>query len=134
MRYWLSAVLLASVFITGCASSGPKNPPQQVVNPAIQDSPAEPPAVSTAAAAAPEPAKPEPEPPVAEPEPAPAPKPESRIHRVWIFETLWGISKKYYGDGRYWETIYEANKDQISDPKLIYPLQELVIPELENGN
>jgi nucleoid-associated protein YgaU len=33
-----------------------------------------------------------------------------------------------YGDYRKWTLIYEANKDKIRDPDLIFPNQELVIP------
>ena len=33
-----------------------------------------------------------------------------------------------YGDYRKWTLIYEANKDRIRDPDLIFPNQELVIP------
>ena len=33
-----------------------------------------------------------------------------------------------YGDYRKWTLIYEANKDRIKDPDLIFPSQELVIP------
>ena len=33
-----------------------------------------------------------------------------------------------YGDFRFWEAIYIANADQINDPNLIYPGQQLKIP------
>lgn len=33
-----------------------------------------------------------------------------------------------YGDWRKWTRIYEANRDQIKDPNLIYPNQVLTIP------
>lgn len=36
-------------------------------------------------------------------------------------DTLWGISKKFFGDGRAWPKLYESNKDTISNPNLIYP-------------
>lgn len=35
-------------------------------------------------------------------------------------DSLWAISKKYYGDGSQYTKIYEANKDKIRDPNLIY--------------
>ncbi len=46
-------------------------------------------------------------------------------------ESLWRISKKkeIYGKGSKWTKIYDANRDKIKDPDLIYPGQELVIPE-----
>jgi len=43
---------------------------------------------------------------------------------------LWKIAKFWwiYRDGRKWKQIYEANKDKIKDPNLIYPGQVLTIP------
>lgn len=43
---------------------------------------------------------------------------------------LWKIANSVavYGDGSKWPAIYEANKDQITDPDLIYPNQVFVIP------
>ena len=65
----------------------------------------------------------------------PAPVPESKIHKVWIWQEsgdcLWNLSKKYYGDPKYWKKIYLANKDKIKDPRVIFPRQQLVIPPLE---
>jgi len=34
----------------------------------------------------------------------------------------------HHGGGLTWQDIYEANKDQISDPNMIHPGQELRIP------
>ena len=45
--------------------------------------------------------------------------------------TLWGISRKNYGLGRLYVRIYEANKDQIDDPDLIFPGQIFVVPSEE---
>ena len=36
---------------------------------------------------------------------------------------------EWYGDITKWTKIYQANKDQIRNPDLIYPAQELLIPE-----
>jgi len=43
---------------------------------------------------------------------------------------LWKIANSVavYGDGSKWPRIYEANKDKIRDPDLIYPNQVFVIP------
>jgi len=53
-------------------------------------------------------------------------------HKVWIWQEtgdcLWNLAKKYYGDGKKWRRIYNANKDQIEDPNVIYPKQILYIP------
>ncbi len=43
-------------------------------------------------------------------------------------DSLWAIAKKYYGDGAKYTKIYNANKDNIKNPSLIYPGQKLVIP------
>lgn len=55
-------------------------------------------------------------------------KPEQKTHTVRKGDTLWGISKKYYGNGSKWTKIYDANKDKIKNPNLIYPNQVFVIP------
>ena len=41
---------------------------------------------------------------------------------------LWRISRVIYGDGDRYTVIYEANKDQIRDPNIIYPGQILMTP------
>jgi len=43
-------------------------------------------------------------------------------------DCLWNIAKVYYGDGSKYTKIYNANKDKIKNPSLIYPGQKLVIP------
>lgn len=43
---------------------------------------------------------------------------------------LWRISKVIYGDGLKYAMLYEANKDQIRDPDLIYPGQVFRTPEV----
>lgn len=42
--------------------------------------------------------------------------------------TLWAIAKSQYGEGLYFVRVYEANKDRIRDPDLIYPGQIFDIP------
>ena len=49
-------------------------------------------------------------------------------HVVGKGDTLWGIAEEYLGSGFKWNEVYEANKDKVSDPNLIYVGQELVIP------
>jgi nucleoid-associated protein YgaU len=44
-------------------------------------------------------------------------------------DCLWYVAKKYYNNGRQWKKIYDANKDQINDPDLIYPGQVLKVPK-----
>lgn len=43
-------------------------------------------------------------------------------------DTLWAIAKKYYSNGAQYTNIYNANKDKIKNPNLIYPGQKLTIP------
>lgn len=43
-------------------------------------------------------------------------------------DTLWGISARFLGNGARWKEIYEANRDKIKSPNLIYPGQTFVIP------
>jgi nucleoid-associated protein YgaU len=44
-------------------------------------------------------------------------------------DSLSKIALRYYGDAQEWKRIFEANRDQIQDPDLIHPGQELRIPE-----
>lgn len=43
--------------------------------------------------------------------------------------TLWGIASKNYGDGVLFVRVFEANKDRIKDPDLIYPGQVFTVPD-----
>jgi nucleoid-associated protein YgaU len=43
-------------------------------------------------------------------------------------DSLSKIAKREYGDANKWRAIYEANRDLIKDPDLIYPGQELKVP------
>ncbi|WP_186393826.1 MULTISPECIES: LysM peptidoglycan-binding domain-containing protein [unclassified Pannonibacter] len=43
-------------------------------------------------------------------------------------DNLWNISRRLYGTGFRYTTIYQANKDQIRNPDLIYPGQVFLTP------
>ena len=43
-------------------------------------------------------------------------------------DSLSKIAKREYGDAQQWHRIYEANRDIIKDPDLIYPGQQLKVP------
>ena len=43
--------------------------------------------------------------------------------------TLWGISRKRYGRGILYVQVFEANRDKIRDPDLIYPGQVFSLPD-----
>jgi nucleoid-associated protein YgaU len=42
--------------------------------------------------------------------------------------SLWRISRRVYGEGLRFSVIYQANRDQIREPDLIYPGQIFVLP------
>jgi Uncharacterized protein containing LysM domain len=42
---------------------------------------------------------------------------------------LWGFAKRFYGDGILYTLIYEANRDRINDPNLIFPGQVFTVPD-----
>jgi len=64
----------------------------------------------------------------------PAPKREElpetpTTYTVVRGDSLWKISKKFYGTGSKWRTIYNANRSLIGgNPNLIHPGQVLKIP------
>ena len=64
---------------------------------------------------------------------AQARQPAARTYTVKSGDSLSAIAKKEYGDAGAWRRIFEANRDQISDPDLIHPGQELKIPANEGG-
>ena len=61
-------------------------------------------------------------------ETSPAPKVTPKTHKVVKGDTLWGISKKYYGDGSKYMKIFNANTGVLKNPNLIYVGQVLTIP------
>lgn len=54
--------------------------------------------------------------------------PKTTTYTVKSGDTLWAIAKKYYGDGSKYTKIFEANKDKIKNPNLIYVGQVFKIP------
>ena len=70
--------------------------------------------------------------PAAKPAPVPTPKPQIELvdeYSVGEGETLWTISAQpqVYGEGLLWPLLYQANRDQIKDPRQIFPGQTLDI-------
>ncbi|ANB19430.1 LysM peptidoglycan-binding domain-containing protein [Dokdonella koreensis] len=53
---------------------------------------------------------------------------EKETYTVVKGDTLSKIAKKFYGNANRWRAIFEANRDQISNPDLIKPGQVLTIP------
>jgi len=71
---------------------------------------------------------------VTPPAPKPAPKPQPKVEPATSYsvgegETLWTISAnpKVYNEGLLWPLLYQANRDQIKDPRQIFPGQALSI-------
>ena len=58
-----------------------------------------------------------------------SPEPKQDItYTVKRGDCLYNIAKKFYGNGSKYTKIYEANKDKIKNPNLIYAGQVFVIP------
>ncbi len=55
--------------------------------------------------------------------------PPVRAVTVQPGSTLWQIATDTYGQGVLYVRVYEANRDQIRDPDLIYPGQVFTLPE-----
>jgi nucleoid-associated protein YgaU len=58
-----------------------------------------------------------------------APAPSGQRYTVVKGDSLSKIAKRVYGDAQQWRKIYEANRDQIKNPDLIYPGQTFTIPD-----
>ena len=54
--------------------------------------------------------------------------PTGKTYTVVKGDSLSKIAKREYGDAQKWHQIYEANRDIIKDPDLIYPGQILRLP------
>jgi len=70
--------------------------------------------------------------PAAPPELAPTPT-SSGTYVVVKGDSLSKIAQRQYGKASQWRRIYEANRDVIKDPDLIYPGQQLRIPAAEKA-
>jgi len=58
-----------------------------------------------------------------------APSVTFRVKTVQPGSTLWAIAKESYGEGIEYFKVFEANKERIRDPDLIYPGQVFEIPD-----
>ena len=57
-----------------------------------------------------------------------APSAQPTTYTVKSGDSLSKIAKHVYGDADKWHAIYEANKDKIKNPGLIYPGEVLTLP------
>jgi nucleoid-associated protein YgaU len=55
--------------------------------------------------------------------------PAARTYTVAAGDNLSKIAKRFYGNSNKWKRIFEANRDTIENPDLIYPGQVLKIPD-----
>ncbi len=51
-----------------------------------------------------------------------------RFYEIQKGDTLWAIAKQFLGNGNKYTDIFEANREVIKDPDLIYPGQKIRIP------
>lgn len=54
--------------------------------------------------------------------------PNAKTYTVKEGDCLWNIAKKYYGNGAEYTKIFNANKDKLDNPNLIYVGQVLTLP------
>ena len=50
------------------------------------------------------------------------------VYTVRRGDTLWAIAKRYFGSGLRYPTIFQDNRETISDPDLIHPQQQVKVP------
>jgi len=59
----------------------------------------------------------------------PGPSGAARRLHVVQGDNLWNIARAHYGDGWRFTVVFEANREQIRDPNLIYPGQVFTLPK-----
>jgi nucleoid-associated protein YgaU len=62
---------------------------------------------------------------------APEPEDETEFYVIQAGDSLSKIAKQYYDDAQKYTLIFEANREVIGEPDLIYPGQTIRIPKLE---
>jgi nucleoid-associated protein YgaU len=65
---------------------------------------------------------------------APPAEEVTEFYTVRSGDTLSKIAKQFYGDAGKYPGIFEANKEVIKDPNLIYPVQMIRIPKISGIN
>lgn len=53
---------------------------------------------------------------------------QTEVHTVQPSDSLWNIAVQVYNDGYQWVQIWEANRDQITNPDILITGTELTIP------
>ena len=52
-----------------------------------------------------------------------------QYYTIEASDSLWKIASQFYGNGSKYQAIFEANREVIRDPDLIYPGQKIRIPK-----
>jgi len=63
--------------------------------------------------------------------PTPEPKDETVYYEIVKGDTLSKIAKHFYGNAAKYPVIFEANREVIKNPDLIYPGQKIRIPKIK---
>lgn len=58
---------------------------------------------------------------------------EREQYEVAIGNTLWDLAQRFYGNPFDWRRIWEANRETIPNPDLIYPGQVILVPDGQGG-
>jgi nucleoid-associated protein YgaU len=117
---WTTVVVMA-VGVVGCAEKREEELPQ--IDPAELE--------ATAPAPAPETMTPTPMVEVETPTPAVAAVPAQTVSETYTMQrgdTLYSLARRYYGDGKLWTRIAEANRSKFRDVTAIPVGTVLVIP------
>lgn len=61
--------------------------------------------------------------------PSAPPEPEFTFYTIVSGDSLSKIALKYYGNAQKWQTLFEANREVIQNPDLIYPGQVIRVPK-----
>ena len=56
-------------------------------------------------------------------------EPEFTFYEVQSGDSLSKIAREHYGDANKWNALFEANREVIEDPDLIYPGQKIRVPK-----
>lgn len=110
--------------LAGAAIAGGEAGPDAPEMPATPEGPQSPEAIARS-----EPVGQPAQTPAPQPDATPASVPRAAIVTVQPGFTLWQIARENYGQGTLYVKVFEANRDQIRDPDLIYPGQVFTVPE-----
>lgn len=54
---------------------------------------------------------------------------EGEVYIIRSGDSLWKVAQRFYGDGKLWRKIYQANRDTVLNPGRLRAGQKLLIPE-----